>query len=132
MQCAYCLSEMPDGAAVCAHCARRQPRTPAQRRSLAVMIAAGAFVLLVGGGVAWRVVVDQERQAAVDRIVECAHLHGNKSVDAAFVDSEIDIGIQETGKSWRAGAEYAALSMEKSGLLPLGACFVTQETLFSD
>jgi hypothetical protein len=136
MQCAFCKEEMNAGATVCKTCAREQPPTAEQRsgrnqRTIVIVIAVAVALPLLAF-VGWKVMDGSERAAAVKRIVECAHLHGDKSIDAEFVNNEIEMGIQQTGKGWRAGAQYASLSMLKSGLPSDGECFVTQETLFSD
>ena len=107
---------------------QRADRTQQMMFTVIGGFAALVLVCFVG----WETVDGLERAAAVRRIVDCAHLHGDKVADAAFVNNEIDDGMHETGKSWRAGAQYAALVMIKSGLSDAGRCFVTQETLFSD
>ena len=136
MQCAFCLEEMNAGATVCKTCAREQPPTSEQRadrtQRMMFTVIGGFAALVLVCFVGWETVDGLERAAAVRRIVDCAHLHGDKVADAAFVNNEIDDGMHETGKSWRAGAQYAALVMIKSGLSDAGRCFVTQETLFSD
>ncbi len=136
MQCAFCKEEMNEGATVCKTCTREQPPTAEQsadrtQRTIGIVIAVVVAVAAVAF-IGWKVIDGSERAASVQRIVECAHLHGDKTTDAAFVNSEIDTGIEQTGKDWHAGEQYAALSMIKSGLPSTGECFVTQETLFSN
>jgi len=130
MQCAFCLEEMNEGASVCKVCAREQPPTSEKRadrnqRTIGIVIAVAVALALVTV-IGWKVIDGSERATAVERIVECAHLHGDKNIDAAFVNSEIDLGIQQTGKDWHVGAQYADLSMLKSGLPSIGECFITQ------
>lgn len=132
MQCAHCLSEMPEGATVCAQCGRKQPMSTERKMTWQLAVLATVVVLPILGFVVWSTYDDHTREAAVERIVKCAHLHGDKNVNKAFVNNEIDVGIEQTGKGWRVGTQYAALSAEKSGLSSLGACFITQETLFSN
>jgi hypothetical protein len=136
MQCAFCKEEMNEGAIVCKTCAREQPPTDEQRtyrvqRTMWIGIAVVVGLPLLAF-IGWTAINGAERAAAVERIVECAHLHGDKTFDASFANMEIDVGIQQTGKSWRAGAQYAALSALKSGNSSVAECFVTQEALFSN
>jgi hypothetical protein len=136
MQCAFCKEELNEGATVCKACARSQPLTSEQsadrnQRTIGIVIAAAVALALVTF-IGWKVIDGSERAAAVERIVECGHLHGDKDIDAAFVNSEIDLGIQQTGKDWHVGAQYAELSMLKSGLPTIGECFITRDTLFSN
>ena len=99
---------------------------------MAYLWGGGIVAVIVVGLLGWQSLDQLARANAVEHIVECARIHGDKDIDAAFVNMEIDTGIQQTGKGWRVGVQYAALSMEASGLSSTGACFVTQETLFSN
>lgn len=132
-KCAYCMEVLRDGATVCHVCARLQPDAVAARNYKWFLYSI-LGVIIVGGAI-WfsSYAVDQrQRSQAVERIVECAHLHGDTQMTSDLVNSEIDDGMVQTGKGWRAGAEYAGLVFTKSGLADVGSCFISQQGLFSD
>jgi len=131
--CAYCREELREGATVCHACAREQPAVKSARnQKLLIYGLVGVAVLVVGGWLGWTALDQMARAKAVARIVECVHLHGDKTMDADFVNHEIDDGMTQTGKGWRAGTEYAALVFIRSGATDTGTCFNSQETMFSD
>lgn len=131
--CDFCKSPLHAGASVCHACGREQRSVTkaAKERRVLLFIAIGLAVV-IGIPLAVMTKNGMERDAAVQRIVECAHLHNYGFVDASEVTRNIDMGMKQTGKGWRAGAQYAALSEAQSGLPSLGTCYITQQTLFSN
>src|SRR5579871_3018246 len=94
MQCAFCKEEMNAGATVCKTCAREQPtstkrRSDRNQRTIAIVVSAVA-AFAVAAFSAWKLIDMSLRASAVQRIVECAHLHGDKDMNTAFVNNEID------------------------------------------
>lgn len=136
MKCAFCFEEMNDGATVCKVCAREQPlnqqdQADKTNRMIAIVLAGICGVAFVGF-VGWKIIDGVQRGAAVARIVECVHEHGNKDMTTERANSEIDLGIEQTGKGWRAGAKYAALGITYRGDASTGSCFISQDAILSD
>jgi hypothetical protein len=125
-----------EGATVCRSCGREQPLTPEEsaKRTInwALFAIASVVVAVVVGLLGWYGLDQMARANAIERVVACARLHGDKELTADFANSQVDVGMQQTGKSWRAGMEYAALEFESWGEPSTGVCFITQETLFSN
>jgi hypothetical protein len=136
MKCAFCFEEMNDGATVCKVCAREQPlnqqdQTEKILRTIVIVLGSICAVVFVGY-VVWSTIDGMERGAAVARIVQCVHEHGNKDMTTERANSEIDLGIEQTGKGWRAGAKYAALGITYRGDASTGSCFISQDAILSD
>lgn len=135
--CAYCKTQLHPGATVCHACGREQPDIIAKRKEkresvLRVVLAFGITFLVIGVPLIWWGVNSYKESVVVNRIVECGHLHGDKTMNAEGVRADIDMGEEQTGKGFLAGTQYAALFYAKNGSPEIGACFITQETLFSD
>jgi hypothetical protein len=132
MQCAFCFEEMNPGATVCKVCSRQQPLSAEAKSARLFKIFAVAIVALVVCGAGYFALDAAQHSADVEKIVECARLHGDKTLTADFANAQIVDGMKQTGKGWRAGEEYAALEFTTWGQASTGACFISKETLFSN
>lgn len=107
--CVYCREPLNEGATVCRACGRRSPRTQAEKEKLYWIIF--GLAVLICGTTAIIVSVSNTlyQDRVIDRIVFCAHAHGDSTATADFVRFELN-DERQPGVSWQVAANFMLLS----------------------